>query len=61
MTPSEIIRARKQAGLTQVQAAALVYVTRNAWQKWEAGFCKMPQAAWELFLIKIGGVTDSGT
>lgn len=51
-TPSEILAARKAAGLTQTQAAKLVGVTLRAWQYWEAGERTMPTSAWELFLIK---------
>ena len=51
-SPSEILAARKAAGLTQTQAAATVGVTLRAWQYWEAGQREMPASAWELFNIK---------
>lgn len=51
-TPQEIKEARADAGLTQQQAANLVHVSLNAWQKWEGGQVKINQAAWELFLLK---------
>lgn len=35
--PTELYEARKEAGLTQDEAAALVYTTSRTWQKWEAG------------------------
>ena len=50
--PSEILAARKAAGLTQTQAATLVGVTLRAWQSWEAGQREMPARAGELFQIK---------
>ena len=50
--PSEIMAARKAAGLTQTQAAGMVGVKLRAWQYWEAGERTMPTSAWELFLIK---------
>jgi len=52
-TPEQIKAARANAGLTQSQAALLVYKTLNAWQKWEAGDREMDAAIWELFLLKI--------
>jgi DNA-binding transcriptional regulator YiaG len=51
--PDEIRFARKSAGLTQTQAAALLSVTLNTWQKWEYGDFRMNKANWELFNIKI--------
>lgn len=50
-TSEEIKAARKAAGLTQPQAAALVYRQRLAWIRWEAGD-PIDMACWELFLIK---------
>jgi len=51
-SPSEIERARWATGLTQTQAADVVYVTRRAWQLWEAGDRRMNLAFFELFQIK---------
>lgn len=56
-TPAEIIKARKDAGLTQSEAAALVYAGYRAWQCWEApeeskAHREMPPGLFELFLIK---------
>lgn len=57
-TVKEVRQARANAGLTQEQAARVVYVTLAAWQKWEnpnpATGNKMPLAAYELFLLKTG-------
>ena len=50
--PDDIGAVRKGAGLTQSEAASLVYVTLRAWQWWEAGKRRMPLAVWELFQIK---------
>lgn len=50
---TEIRQARKQAGLTQSQAAELVHVSAAGWRKWESGAREMHAAFWELFLIKI--------
>lgn len=56
-TPEEIKEARKRAGLTQTQAAALVHTTCRVWQQWEAtpdvaSHQKMHPAFWELFCLK---------
>lgn len=53
-TPVEVKAARLAAGLTQTQAAALVYKTLSGWQRWEQGERDMDPALWELFLIKAG-------
>jgi len=62
-TPAEIVRARKDAGLTQTEAAALVHASLGAWQKWESdgqNSRKMHPAIWELFQIKIRQRQDEG-
>ena len=51
-TPHDIKEARLTAGLTQTQAAALVYASARAWQYWEAGDRDMCPSDWELFSIK---------
>ena len=50
--PVEIIAARAQAGLTQVEACKLIHVTLSSWKKYESGERRMPAASWELFNIK---------
>lgn len=51
--PAQIKATRKDAGLTQAEAAKLVYCSREAWSKWEVGSNQMPRAYWELFKIKL--------
>jgi DNA (cytosine-5)-methyltransferase 1 len=51
--PANIIKTRKEAGLTQTEAAALIHCSMRAWQKWEAGERTMHPAFWDLFLIKL--------
>lgn len=51
-TPDQVRRAREAAGLTQTEAAALVYCQPLAWARWEAGDRTMHQAFWELWLLK---------
>jgi DNA-binding transcriptional regulator YiaG len=54
-TPEAILAARKAAGLSQAQAAAVVHrPSYRTWQDWERGRAKMPLDAWELFMIKTG-------
>ncbi|MDT7935276.1 MAG: hypothetical protein RQ833_11850 [Sphingomonadaceae bacterium] len=50
--PAEIRAAREAPGLTQEQAAAMVFSARRAWQDWEAGALRMHPAIWELLRIK---------
>lgn len=58
-TPEEVVNARKLAGLTQEQAAVLIYKDVSAWRRWETDKSKssardMDPALFELFLIKTG-------
>lgn len=50
--PEEVREAREAAGLTQSHAAALVFVTLNGWQRWEAGERPMHPAMWTLFRLR---------
>lgn len=59
ITPEQIKKLRKRAGLTQTEAAKLIHVQLNAWQRWEAPegsdySRKMSETCLELFCIKIG-------
>ncbi|PRP71267.1 hypothetical protein BUE93_07740 [Chromobacterium amazonense] len=56
-TVEEIKAARAEAGLTQQQAAELIYASYETWKTWEAAreskrASQMPAMAWELFLNK---------
>lgn len=51
-TPEAIKAVRAAAGLTQTQAAALIYCTMRAWQDWEGGQRAMHPAFFDLFKIK---------
>lgn len=46
--------ARQAAGLSQTQAAALLYRSLRNWQQWELGERRIDPALWELFLLKTG-------
>jgi len=51
-TKLQIVAAREKAGLTQTEAAKLIYKALRTWQQWEAGSRDMDPAYWELFKIK---------
>lgn len=51
--PETIRTAREAAGLTQTEAARLIYCTLRAWQDWEGGQRRMHPGLWELWQIKI--------
>ncbi|TRW98987.1 helix-turn-helix domain-containing protein [Candidatus Methylobacter oryzae] len=51
-TPEEIIDARKKSSKSQTEAAAVIYCSLGAWQKWELGKRTMHPAFFELFKIK---------
>ena len=55
-TPEQIKLARKISGLTQTQAAALIYKKLLAWQRYESGDRAMDAALYELFLLKTGQI-----
>lgn len=59
--PEAIRQAREACGLTQTEAAALIYRTCRNWQQWEAGDREMDPALWELFCLKTqqAGCTSS--
>lgn len=50
--PEAIKAARAAAGLTQTQAATLIYCGLRGWQEWEGGKRTMHPAFFELFLLK---------
>jgi len=59
--PADIRAARESAGMTQTEAAQLIYSTLRAWQEWEAepredsaAGRRMHPGLFELFLIKAG-------
>lgn len=51
-TFKEIKRLRIKHGLTQEQAAGMVYTTLRAWEYYESNGRRMPKAKWELFINK---------
>lgn len=55
-TPKEVAEAREKAGLTQTDAARVIYCTLRAWQDWEGGQRRMHPAFIELFRIKTGQI-----
>lgn len=53
-TPDEVRAARAAAGLSQREAAELIYRPRRAFEKWEQGARPMDPALFELFQLKAG-------
>ena len=52
-TTTQIRAARVRAGLTQSAAAEVIHLgARERWTEYERGTSRMPQAKWELFLLK---------
>jgi len=54
MKPAEIRSVRIAAGLTQKQAARVVYCNLRTWTRWESGDTTIPAGLWELFTLKTG-------
>ena len=52
-SPTLIRATRKERGLTQTAAAALVHTTCRTWQQWEAGDRRMHPGFWALFQLQI--------
>ena len=57
--PEQIKLARENAGLTQAEAAALIYKDKSAWRRWEtektlSSARDMDPALYELFMLKTG-------
>lgn len=50
--PHVIRSARAASGLTQAEAAQMVFVSLVTWARWEAGTCPMPRGLFDLFMIK---------
>lgn len=51
-TPAAISAARKAAGLTQAEAAALVRRPWRTWQNWEYGVSAAPPEVWADFIAR---------
>lgn len=54
--PEEVRQYRDAAGLTQQQAADVIYTSLRNWENWEQGYGerRMPASAFELFLLRTG-------
>lgn len=51
-TPEMVRAARTQLGLTEKEAAALVFRREQAWRDWESGQRRMGPGDWVLFRIR---------
>jgi len=64
MKPNELKQARIKAGLTQEEAAALVYISTSNWRKWESepplgkSEKNNRKARSELFMYKVKELKD---
>jgi DNA-binding XRE family transcriptional regulator len=58
-TKQQIIQTRKDAGLTQTQAAELIGAKLRTWQDWEGEQRNMPAAKFELFELKVKNISPS--
>lgn len=60
--PAEIRAAREAAGLTQTEAAELVYCHINTWQQWESDepgtARRMHPAFWDLFRRRVAELPE---
>lgn len=56
-TREEIRAARLRVGLTQTQAARLIYRSLKCWQQWEGGTRKMDPQLWETWQVKSARVS----
>ena len=52
-TPQQLKQTRKEAGLTQTQAADVLNKTLRTWQYWESGTVPMDPNLYELFIMKL--------
>lgn len=52
--PDEIVKARTNVGLTQKQAADIMYCGLRTLQQWEAGDRRMHRAILDYFLLRTG-------
>ena len=55
--PEKVKAARAASGLTQAEAAPLVYTSVSNWRNWEQGRNVMARAIYELFLLKTGQIS----
>jgi DNA-binding transcriptional regulator YiaG len=55
--PDALKKAREETGLSQREAAELIYSTERTWQDWELGQRRMHPALWELWRAKVYGAT----
>lgn len=51
--PAEILAAREAAGLTQIEAGALLFTSLRTFQQWEYGERRMHPLFWWAFGVRI--------
>lgn len=55
-SPAEVIAARREAGMTQREAASLIFCSWRTWQDWELGNRRMHPAFWMLWRMLRAGL-----
>lgn len=55
-TAAQVKQSRATTGLSQRKCAALIYVSRRAWQTYEDGTVPIKLGLWELYLFKTGQI-----
>lgn len=50
--PAAIIALRERMGLTQTEAAKMLFVSLRTWTQWEYAERRMHPAFWQLFTLK---------
>lgn len=55
-TADQVKQSRSTTGLSQRQSAALIHVSRRAWQTYEDGSVPMKVGLWELYQFKTGQI-----
>lgn len=55
--PTSVLGERINAGITQQQAAEMLYTDIRTYQRWEYGDSRMHPAIWALFLIRTNRLT----
>lgn len=59
-TAKQVSKARAASGLTQADAAILIYASERTWQEWESGKNRMHPGLFELFNLKVLSLKAAG-
>lgn len=59
--PVTIRKVREAAGISQTEAASIVYVSLRTWQNWEAGKHNINPMLWDCFKQIVRRLPDTQT